>query len=43
MRRILSMIWAFVTGAIILAVANNTAITNMTTQAAGNIAGHGSN
>jgi hypothetical protein len=43
MRRIFSMIWAFVTGAIVLVVANNTAITNMTTQAAGNIAGAGHN
>jgi hypothetical protein len=43
MRRIFSMIWAFVTGAIVLAVANNTALTNMTTQAAGHIAGGGHN
>jgi hypothetical protein len=37
MKKIISMIWAFMTGAIVLAVANNTAITNMTTSAAGNI------
>jgi len=42
MKKIISMIWAIMTGAVILAVANNTAIsnmTNMTGQAAGNISG----
>lgn len=39
MKKTLSIIWAFVTGAVILAIANNTAITNMTTQGAGNISG----
>jgi hypothetical protein len=43
MRRIFSMIWAFVTGAIVLAVANSTAITNMTAETAGKIAGGGHN
>ncbi len=40
MRKIISVIWAIMTGAVILAVANNTAIgnmTNMTSQAAGNV------
>jgi hypothetical protein len=43
MRRIINIIWAFVTGAIVLAVANSSAIannaTNVTSQAAGNISG----
>jgi hypothetical protein len=42
MKKIISMIWAIMTGAVILVVANNTAIanmTNMTSQAAGNISG----
>jgi hypothetical protein len=39
MKKIISIIWAFIMGAVMIAVANNTAITNMTTEAAGNISG----
>ena len=40
MKKIISILWAIMTGAVVLAVANSTGLgnmTNMTSQAAGNV------